>query len=85
MAWGRDCSLWDDSVDWAFLEQYDYGEYPKDKFVMTTWHDDETLEDTLEFAKHNAIHPDVQLEDLLVLDLSPKERRDHIETLYQSI
>ena len=30
LAWGLDCSAWDDAVDWAFLEHYDYGEYPED-------------------------------------------------------
>ena len=29
MAWGLDCSTWEDSVDCAFLEKNGFGEYPK--------------------------------------------------------
>ena len=41
---GHHCSLWDDSIDIADLERNDWE--PKDEnFVMTTWHNDESLED----------------------------------------
>ncbi len=82
LAWGLDCTLWDDSVDWAFLELYDYGEYPEEKFVMTSWHDEETLEEAVEFAKHCTKYSDVKLDDILVLDFGPQERGDFIEKLY---
>jgi len=39
MAWGDGCSRWHDSVDWASLEEFDFGEIPDDRFVMTTWHE----------------------------------------------
>ena len=39
MAWGKDCSKWDDSVDFANLEQHDFGDIPDNNFVMTTWHE----------------------------------------------
>ncbi|WP_419177312.1 DUF7684 family protein [Ruegeria halocynthiae] len=26
--------------------------YPEEKFVMTSWHDEETLEEAVEFARH---------------------------------
>ena len=82
MAWGFECSEWDDSVDWAFLEHYNFGEYPEEKFVMTTWHDDDTLEETVTFAKHCAQYSDVQLDNTLVLDFGKHERGDYIENLY---
>ena len=40
MAWGRDCSSWDDSVDWANLKRIDGAERADDNHVMTTWHAD---------------------------------------------
>ena len=43
MIWGRECSSWDDSVDLANLEDFGFGEIPDDKFVMTTWNEDEPL------------------------------------------
>lgn len=82
LAWGIDCSAWDDSVDWAFLESYNYGDYPEDKFVMTTWHADETLEEVIAFAKHCTDYSEVKLEDILVLDFAHHERSELIEKLY---
>ena len=82
LAWGLDSSAWDNAVDWAFLEHYDYCEYPEDKFVMTTWHDDETLEETVKFAKNCTNYSGVKLDDILVLDIAKHERRDVVEKLY---
>ena len=39
MAWGTDCSSWDDTVDDANLARFDYEDIPDDKLVITTWHD----------------------------------------------
>lgn len=50
MAWGTDCSQWDDSVDMAILEEFDFGEIPDDRFVMTTWHDKESMNHFFWFA-----------------------------------
>jgi len=82
LAWGRDGSAWDEAVDWAFLEHYDFGEYPEDAFVMTTWHEDEALEDTMCFAKHCTQYSNVQIDDILVLDFVDQERSDLIENFY---
>jgi hypothetical protein len=54
MAWGHDCMQRDDDVDWANLERYN-SEIPEGASVMTTWHNDQTLEEVLQFAKHNAV------------------------------
>ena len=76
MAWGKDCSLWDDSVDWANLEKFDYKEIPEDKFVMTSWHGNETLDEVFWFAQKNANHPNVSLEHLLLVHITrnPQEK-----------
>lgn len=84
IAWGRDCSAWDDSVDWAFLELYDFGDYPEQKAVITTWHDKETLEEVIRFAKHCTDYASVKLDDILVLDFVGQERGALIERLYLS-
>src|SRR5882757_3375115 len=41
LAFGAACSTWDDSIDLASLE----AEVPEDRFVMTTWHENEPIED----------------------------------------
>lgn len=76
MAWGRECSSWDDSVDYANLENFGFGEIPDDQLVMTTWHENESLEDFFCFAKKTANHPDVQVNNLLVIHISTECRRD---------
>ncbi|GKX35352.1 MAG: hypothetical protein MnENMB40S_29700 [Rhizobiaceae bacterium MnEN-MB40S] len=82
MAWGRDCSLWDDSVDCANIEMFP-GDKPDDKFVITTWHNDETLEDVVWFATFSASHSSVTLEKLVVLDIGPDARKDEISALIE--
>lgn len=57
MAWGVDCSSWDDSVDWANIDRYDDGPIPEDGFVVTTWHSDEPLEEVFWYSKKVAVDP----------------------------
>ena len=62
MAWGRDCSGWDSSVDEANLIVFDYPETPEDESIMTTWHDNEPLEEVFWFSQFCAMHPSLELE-----------------------
>jgi hypothetical protein len=78
MAWGVDCSSWDDSVDCANLEQFDYGEIPDDRFVMTTWHEGEPLDDVFWYAKVCAAHPVVDLAQTVILHISASSRRQEL-------
>ncbi len=41
---GPECSLWDDDVDWAAIGQK--------KDIMTTWHENESLQEVLYFFVH---------------------------------
>lgn len=70
MAWGENCSSWDDAVDFANLEMFDFGAIPEDQDAMTTWHENETLEEVFWFAKSLAKHPAVELERTLLLHIS---------------
>ena len=76
MAWGLNCSSWDDSVDHANLRMFGYGDIPDEDFVMTTWHEDEPLEETLWFAAHTANHPQLDVENTLIVHIAsqPRER-----------
>jgi len=71
MAWGRRCSEWDDSIDHASLNRFGYGEIPDDESVMTTWHDQDSLEDTFWFAAHAAMHPSLELDETYILHIAP--------------
>lgn len=44
---GHKCSTWDDSIDMAHVMR-NLGNVTEDNLVMTTWHEDEPLEDIVE-------------------------------------
>jgi hypothetical protein len=76
MAWGIDCTSWDDSVDYAHLEKYDYDceRIPEDDFVLTTWHDDEPLSEVFRYAKGELEHPYFELKRTIILDIAEDDR-----------
>lgn len=78
VAWGVDCDLWHDSVDWAALKADGFGDIPEERFVMTTWHEDETLAEALWFAAHAAVHPTVELVRTVLIDIGPEDRREQM-------
>ena len=82
VAWGVECQEWHDTVDWTVLEAFDFGDVPDDKFVMTTWHDNEPLSDALWFAGHCALHPDIDLEETIILHIADEGRRDEMMAKY---
>lgn len=82
MAWGKECSSWDDSVDWANHTVTGLDDVPDDQFVMTTWHDDEPLVETLWYAGFTAHHPTVSLEQVVVIDIGPMNREAEMLEAY---
>ena len=81
LAWGRECSAWDDSVDWAYRDAQGEAEFRKESHVVTTWHEGEDLRDTVAFARR-CEHPFAMLDDLLVLDFGSRHRQEFFEQLY---
>lgn len=47
-AWGIDCSKWDDALDEAEIALWPDGA-PDDKFIVTTWHNIESLDEVFWF------------------------------------
>ncbi|MGJ7608915.1 DUF7684 family protein [Variovorax sp. LT1R20] len=82
MAWGRDCTLWDDSVDWANIDQFPFENIPEDRFVVTTWHDRDPLDDVFYFCKHLAIHATVELPQVILLHIAPNGNADSMLHAY---
>ena len=84
LAWGRECSSWDDTVDDANLQAFDYGEIPDEHSVMTTWHENETLREVFDFAKRHAspMSESVELHETVVFHISATDRRQEYEALY---
>ena len=84
LAWGNNCSSWDDSVDVANLERFEYQEIPAESFVMTTWHEQESLSEVFEFCKKFAMHEVEKLENTLILHISTENKFEFITTEYES-
>ena len=74
VAWGADCEKWHDSVDGANLREFDYGDIPEDRFVMTTWHAKEPLREAFWFAGQCAFHPTVTLKSTIIVHVSADPR-----------
>lgn len=83
MAWGDDCGSWDDSVDMANLEAFDFGDIPDDDDVMTTWHENDSLKETFRFAKALARHPTVELSNVLILHVGAGDKKARLDAIYQ--
>lgn len=83
MAWGAECSSWNDSVDWANHSVVGLDDIPDNQFVMTTWHEDESLSDTFWFAGFTAHHPTVPLEHVAIIDIGPTHRERQMLQAYK--
>lgn len=82
MAWGLHCSSWDDSVDMANLAEFNFGEIPEDKFIMTTWHESDRLDEVFWYAKNNAFHPVAPLASTILLHISAESREQELLAAY---
>jgi hypothetical protein len=45
LAWAKECSIWDDLVEWANMQEFNFDGIQEDKFVMTTWHENDPIDD----------------------------------------
>jgi hypothetical protein len=70
-AGGLDGTLWDDSVDWAFLDTDPDFDPPDERFVLTEWFDGYSLESVLWCGFHMATFDDLWFNQLLVLWVGP--------------
>ena len=81
MAWGDGCSSWDDSVDWAQIDKYPDGA-PEAEFVMTTWHENETLIGVFSFAQSCAQDPFDLIKHSLIVHVGATDRESELLALY---
>lgn len=85
MAWGANCTSWDDSVDMANIEQFHFDNIPEDRSVMATWHTNEPLDEVFWFSKNNAFHPTVKLERTVLLHMSANNRESELLKAYAEV
>lgn len=84
LAWGNNCSSWDDSVDFANLERFEFKEIPKEASVITNWHQSESLTEVFEFCKNFAIHEVQSLKNTLLLHISKENCSETLKEKYKS-
>jgi hypothetical protein len=84
MAWGPGYSSWDDSVDLANLEKFNFNEVPDENFVMTTWHDSEPLQEVFEFSKFAAMHPTTEMQNTLILHVNGHDKAHEFTQMIQN-
>ena len=83
VCWGRDCVVWEDSVDWARVDAS--GEGPSDdSVVMTTSHPKEPLSEALWFAATTAFHPAGALDQTIIIHVARDERPALLEQYAQA-
>lgn len=82
MAWGQDCTKWDDSVDHANLSLHDYENIPEKNSVMTTWHEKQPLEEVFWFSHFCAHHSEIELERTVILDICKQIRKSEMLERY---
>jgi hypothetical protein len=84
MAWGKECSSWDTAVDIANIEEFSSSDIPEDRFVMTTWHNEEPLEEVFWFCKNCADHPTTSLPDVIILHISSEPDKETFLKAYNA-
>jgi hypothetical protein len=82
MAWGLRCSEWDDSVDCAMRELFNFAEVSDDDFVMTTWHDGDPMSEVFWYSEHVAFHPTRDINNAVIVDISAREREAELRQAY---
>jgi hypothetical protein len=75
LCFGFGCSTWDTSIDSSSLR----ANTPDERFIMTTWHDDEPIEDVVDFWWWNTTFDDYVPENFGVFIIgSDTELEDRI-------
>jgi hypothetical protein len=82
MAWGKDCSTWDGSVDWANIDCFEDGNIPDEKFVMTTSHANEPLYEAFWFCRFLAFHPNLELPSAYIVHITDVPREEELIGLF---
>jgi len=62
---GKDCEMWHDIMDEIFVGDG----IERDFFMVTSWHQDETLEEVIEFAKIFDLEDGVDDENVQVIEI----------------
>ena len=83
LAWGTECASWEESVNEANLEAFNYEDIPQDRIVLATSHEDEEVSEVFWFSKHRAQHPVHEMRNTLILHISAEGKKIELESEFQ--
>jgi len=83
MAWGVDCERWDAVIQKASRTPFAPREIPDEYVLISTTHAGENLTDALWFARHTAMHPCSELDQLLLLHIADRAREGELTEAYE--
>ncbi len=78
LAWGKECASWNEAVEDAALEAFDYEDVAPEQTVLTTAHEDDDLDEVFWFARHRASHPALRFSTAVILHLAMRGRPDEL-------
>ncbi len=67
LCFGHECSTWDDSIDYSFICTDPAYDPPDSRFVMTTWHEDDPIDDVVFQLRYNTTFDDFVPDKFLVV------------------
>ena len=73
---GYRCSTWDDSIDLAYLQTESNFQPQNENFVMTTWHENESIEEIAEFFVMNTAFDNFTAKNLLILVIGKNQEME---------
>ena len=82
MVWGLECDSWEEAIEDAHLEAFDFEEVPEDQVIVTTSHEDEELAEVFWYCRHRAKHPVHELAHTVILHISNEIKKTEFEELY---
>jgi hypothetical protein len=75
---GFQCSKWDDSIDTAFIATDPNFSPPEERFIMTTWHENDPIEDVSNFFRWNTTFENFSPQHYLVILVGGDAETAHI-------
>lgn len=84
MAWGEEAKAWQDAVNLANLEAWNFATIPDERLVISTNHERESLEEVFWYAKHTAMHPCAKLANILLLHIAADNDEEHLLAQYEA-
>ena len=65
--------------------EFDNGDIPEDKYVFTTWHENEPLKEVFRSSKNDAFHPIVDIQNTVIIHISSNNKEKTFLAEYANV